>query len=187
MERPLNVLQTALPGVIVIETTPLSDHRGAFARLYCERELAAVIGDRRIVQINHSRTAAAGAMRGMHYQRPPHAEMKLVRCLKGRVWDVAVDLRAGSPTFLQWHAEELSPGNARMMVIPEGCAHGFQVLEADSELLYLHTAFHAPEAEGGVSCNDPHLGISWPLPVTDLSQRDSSHPPMTADFPGIVV
>jgi dTDP-4-dehydrorhamnose 3,5-epimerase len=187
VERPLNALQTALPGVIVIETTPLSDHRGAFSRLYCERELAAVIGDRRIVQINHSRTAAVGAVRGMHYQRPPHAEMKLVRCLKGRVWDVAVDLRAGSPTFLQWHAEELSPGNARMMVIPEGCAHGFQVLEADSELLYLHTAFYAPEAEVGVSCNEPHLGISWPLPVTDLSQRDSRHPPMTADFPGIVV
>lgn len=183
----MKILQTALPGVIVIETNTLSDHRGAFTRLYCERELAAVIGARRIVQINHSRTAATGAVRGMHYQRAPHAEMKLVRCLKGRIWDVAVDLRAGSPAFLQWHAEELSPVNSRMMVIPEGCAHGLQVLEADSELLYLHTAFYAPEAEGGVSCNEPRLGISWPLPVSDLSRRDSSHPPLAADFSGIVV
>lgn len=183
----MKILQTALPDVMVIETNTVSDHRGAFTRLYCERELAAVIGARRIVQINHSRTAATGAVRGMHYQRAPHAEMKLVRCLKGRIWDVAVDLRAGSPAFLQWHAEELSPVNSRMMVIPEGCAHGFQVLEADSELLYLHTAFYAPEAEGGVSCNEPRLGISWPLPVFDLSHRDSSHPPLAADFSGIVV
>jgi len=182
----MKILQTALPGVMIIETDILSDHRGAFTRFYCERELAAVIGDRRIVQINHSRTAVTGAVRGMHYQRPPQAEMKLVRCLKGRVWDVAVDLRADSPTFLQWHAEEFSPANVRMMVIPEGCAHGFQVLEAGSELLYLHTEFYAPEAEGGVSCNEPRLGITWPLPVTDLSRRDSSHPPLTADFSGIV-
>jgi dTDP-4-dehydrorhamnose 3,5-epimerase len=108
-----------------------------------------------------------------------------VRCFKGRVWDVAVDLRAGSPTFLQWHAEELSSENARMLVIPEGCAHGFQVLEPGSELLYLHTAFYSPEAEGGVSCNDPRLGITWPLPVADLSHRDSSLPLIAADYSGI--
>ncbi|MCR4298353.1 MAG: dTDP-4-dehydrorhamnose 3,5-epimerase [Gallionella sp.] len=183
----MNILQTALSGVVVIETVPYSDRRGSFSRYYCERELAVVIGDRRIVQINHSRTTAVGAVRGMHYQRHPRSEMKLVRCIRGRVWDVAVDLRVGSPTFLQWHAEELAPENARMLVIPEGCAHGFQVLESDSELLYLHTAFYAPEAEGGVSCNEPRIGISWPLPVTDLSLRDSSHPPLSAIFPGIVV
>jgi dTDP-4-dehydrorhamnose 3,5-epimerase len=183
----MNILQTVLPGVVVIESPPIADDRGAFARLYCERELADVIGKRRIVQINHSRTNNIGAVRGMHFQKPQHAEMKLVRCLKGRVWDVAVDLRAGSPTFLQWHAEELSSGNSRMMVIPEGCAHGFQVLEADSELLYLHTAFYSPESEGGVSCTDPHLGIAWPLPVTDFSRRDSNHAPITNDFLGIAV
>ena len=179
--------RTALAGVVVVETTPVTDHRGAIVRLYCEHELAPVIGARRIVQINHSRTVTAGAVRGMHYQRPPHAEMKLVRCLKGRVWDVAVDVRAGSPTFLQWHAVELAPDNALMLVIPEGCAHGFQVLEPESELLYLHTAFYAPEAEGGISCNDPRLGIPWPLPVADLSQRDASHLPIASDFPGIAV
>jgi dTDP-4-dehydrorhamnose 3,5-epimerase len=121
----------------------------------------------------------------MHYQHPPHAEMKLVRCVKGGVWDVAVDLRAGSPTFLQWHAEELTPQNARMLIVPEGCAHGFQALEPDSELLYLHTAFYTPEAEGGVAHDDPRLAISWPLPVVDLSTRDRAHPQIMPSFSGI--
>jgi dTDP-4-dehydrorhamnose 3,5-epimerase len=173
-----------LAGVIGIETPPVSDHRGSFARLFCERELADVLDERRIVQINHSRTQQVGAVRGMHYQRSPQAEMKFVRCLSGRVWDVAVDLRAGSPTFLRWHAQELSPGNARMLVIPEGCAHGFQALEAGSELLYLHTAFYAPELEGGVHCLDPRLGIEWPLAVLDLSPRDAHHAPIGPEFEG---
>jgi dTDP-4-dehydrorhamnose 3,5-epimerase len=181
----VKIAQTALPGVVVVETTPFADHRGAFARLYCERELAPVIDGRRIAQINHSRTTTPGAVRGLHFQYPPHAEMKLARCIRGRVWDVAVDLRAGSRTFLHWHGEELTPDNARMLVIPEGCAHGFQVLEPDSELLYLCTAFYAPEAEGGIYCNDPRLGIAWPLPVVGLSQRDSSFPPIAQDFSGI--
>lgn len=183
----MNIQQTALQGVLIIETTPCVDHRGAFTRLYCEHELAAVMGDRRIVQINHSRTRAVGAVRGMHFQHLPRAEMKLVRCLRGRVWDVAVDLRAGSSTLLQWHAVELSADNACMIVISPGYAHGFQVLEENSELLYLHTDFYTPEAEGGVSCMDPRLSITWPLPVVDLSRRDSSHPPIVADFAGFTV
>lgn len=183
----MNITLTALPGVVVVETTPLVDDRGAFARLYDGRELAPIIGERRIEQVNHSCTTTVGAVRGMHFQYPPYAEMKLVRCLRGRVWDVAVDLRAGSPTFLCWHAEELAPDNARMLVIPEGCAHGFQVLEPESELLYLHTAMYAPEAEGGVFCNDPRLGITWPLPVEGLSHRDRSFPPIALDFLGIAV
>lgn len=180
----MNTRPTAIAGVVVVETPPFTDARGAFARLFCENELGPVLGSRRIVQINHSRTHAVGAVRGLHYQRAPHAEMKLVRCLRGRVWDVAVDLRAGSSTFRQWHAEELTPGNARMLVVPEGCAHGFQVLEADSELLYLHTARYLPDAEGGVRWDDPDLGIAWPLPVTDLSERDTRHP-ATRNFPGL--
>ncbi|MEJ7745209.1 MAG: dTDP-4-dehydrorhamnose 3,5-epimerase, partial [Luteimonas sp.] len=166
-------------------TTTHLDTRGAFARMFCEHELAQVLGGRRVVQINHSRTHAVGAVRGLHYQRAPHAEMKLVRCLKGRVWDVAIDLRAGSPTFLQWHGEELTTDNARMLVIAEGCAHGFQVLEPDSELLYLHTATYAPDAEGGVRWDDPRLGIPWPLPVSELSERDRLVPSLTAEFSGI--
>ena len=185
MGKAVNTRPTRIPGLVVVETTPHIDNRGAFARLYCERELAGFIGSRRIVQINHSRTSAIGTVRGLHYQRPPHVEMKLVRCLKGGVWDVAVDLRHDSPTFLHWHAEELTPANSRMMVIPEGFAHGFQVIEPDSELLYLHTAFYEPEAEGGLRHDDPSLAINWPLAVTDLSARDASHPLIDFNFFGI--
>jgi dTDP-4-dehydrorhamnose 3,5-epimerase len=113
--------------------------------------------------------------------------MKMVRCLKGRVWDVVVDLRAGSRTFLQWHAQELSPQADCMLVIPQGCAHGFQVLEAESELLYLHTAFYEPAAEGAVRYDDPRLGITWPLPVTDLSERDKNHALLSNEFAGLHV
>lgn len=177
--------RTAIQGVSVVETTLFTDHRGVFSRLFCESDLAEVIGTRHIVQINHSTTKAIGAIRGLHYQFTPHAEMKLVRCIRGRVWDVAVDLRKGSSTFLQWHAEELAAENARMLVIPEGCAHGFQVLEPNSELMYLSTSLYTPEAEGGVAYDDPSFAISWPLPVTDLSVRDEQHPHLTATFIGI--
>jgi dTDP-4-dehydrorhamnose 3,5-epimerase len=181
----MNIHSTPLAGLVVVETTPHKDQRGVFTRLYCERELAELMGNRHILQINHSRTTQIGALRGLHFQYPPHAEMKLVRCLKGRVWDVAVDLRVNSSTFLRWHAEELTPENNRMMVIPEGFAHGFQVLEAESELLYLHTAFYIPTAEGGVRYDDPRLAIQWPLPISDLSARDANHPLLAPDFSGI--
>jgi len=181
----VNIAPTALPGVCVVQSMSLPDPRGSFLRLFCERELATVMGERHIVQINYSSTAVVGTVRGLHFQHPPRAEMKLVRCMKGRVLDVAVDLRAGSRTFLQWHGEELAPSSARMLVIPEGCAHGFQVLEANSELLYLHTAFHAPELEGGIRFDDPRLRISWPLPVTGLSDRDRLLPPLEHAFSGI--
>jgi dTDP-4-dehydrorhamnose 3,5-epimerase len=183
----MKLLPTAIEGVILAETNLSSDHRGAFSRLFCERELASVLGERRIVQINQSLTVAVGTVRGMHYQHPPHAEMKLVRCIKGRILDVVVDLRAESPTLLQWHAEELSSKNARMLIIPEGCAHGFQVLDSDSELLYLHTNYYTPEAEDGVLHNDSRLAISWSLPVTNLSERDQGYPIIPQDFGGIEV
>lgn len=182
----MKTLPTHIVGVIVADTTSNADQRGAFTRLFCQSELADVFGMRQILQINQSRTTQPGAVRGLHFQHSPHAEMKLVRCIRGRVWDVAVDLRAGSPTFLQWHADVLSADNARMMIIPEGCAHGFQVLEADSELLYLHTACYTPAAEGGLRHDDPRLGIRWPLPVTDISERDCGHPLIRANFPGLI-
>jgi dTDP-4-dehydrorhamnose 3,5-epimerase len=185
MGADVKILDTPIRDLMVIETTPSGDVRGVFSRLYCESELADLMGPRRIVQINHSRTHAIGAVRGLHFQYPPDAEMKLVRCLKGRVWDVAVDLRRNSPTFLQWHAEELTPENTRMMLIPEGFAHGFQVIELDSDLLYLHTALYKPSAEGGLRHDDPSLGITWPLAVTDLSERDASHPLIEEAFQGI--
>jgi len=181
----MNLVATPLAGLFVARTDARRDHRGEFARLFCERELQPAIGARRILQINRSLTRAVGAVRGLHFQRAPSAEMKLVRCVRGRVWDVALDLRERSPTFLRWHALELAADNADMLVIPEGFAHGFQVLEPDSELLYLHTAFYDPSAEGGVAPEDPAHGIRWPLPVTDLSARDLAHPPITESFRGI--
>ncbi len=179
------VSHTKIDGLVVAQQLPFEDNRGAFGRLFCERSLAEQLGAEHIVQINHSRTRAVGAVRGMHFQHPPHAEIKMVRCLKGRVWDVVLDLRANSPTFLQWHAEMLTPESANMLVIPKGCAHGFQVLEAESELLYLHTAFYEPASEGAVRFDDPLVNITWPLPVTDLSQRDTNHPLLTPDFAGL--
>jgi dTDP-4-dehydrorhamnose 3,5-epimerase len=181
----LTLQKTAIEGLFVAHTARRADARGSFGRLFCDRELADCLMGRRIVQINHSRTTRLGAVRGMHYQRAPHAEMKLVRCLRGAVWDVAVDLRKGSPSFLRWHAQELTPDNGAMFVIPEGFAHGFQVLEEESELLYLHTAHFSPESEGGVLCTDPRLQIPWPLPIQDLSVRDQNHPPLAPNFAGL--
>lgn len=183
----MNIRKIAIAGAAIVEVQPYTDHRGAFSRLFCEAALADVIGDRHLVQINHSRTRTVGAVRGMHFQHPPHAEMKLVRCIRGRVWDVLVDLRAGSTTFMQWHAEELNPGSSSMLVIPEGCAHGFQVLEPDSELLYLHTAFYTPASEGALRFDDPRMAIKWPLQVTDISERDRAHALLTDDFVGLDV
>jgi dTDP-4-dehydrorhamnose 3,5-epimerase len=175
-----------LPGLFVIETAAFEDHRGSFARLFCAEELAE-LGMGQIVQINHSLTRAQGAVRGLHFQRPPKAEAKMVRCLKGRVLDVAVDLRAGSPTFLKWHAVELSAGNRQAFFLPRGFAHGFQALEADCELLYLHDEAYSPEHEGGLRHDDPALAIPWPLPVADLSARDAAHPLLSAEFAPLVI
>ena len=183
----MNLVETIVPGAWAIESTAFQDNRGAFSRLFCSRELHGVIGSRTIVQINHSVTHGIGAVRGLHYQNAPHAEMKIVRCLKGRVFDVAVDLRKASPTFLKWASVELTPGHRLSFVIPEGCAHGFQVLEEGSELLYLHTAFYAPDVEAAVRFDDPRIGVNWPLAPTDLSARDLSHPYLKEDFKGIVL
>ena len=181
----MKLSETPISGLMIAKTDVFSDHRGAFARLFCAQDLNEVIGDRHIVQANHSRTSTVGAVRGLHYQKSPHAEMKLVRCLRGRVWDVALDLRQGSSTFLHWHAEELSANTMQMLVIPEGFAHGFQVLEPDSELLYMHTEFYTPAVEGGVRHDDPRLAIDWPLAVTALSERDRNHASLTDAFTGI--
>jgi dTDP-4-dehydrorhamnose 3,5-epimerase len=181
----VKIIDTPIADLFVVETNSLIDDRGAFGRFFCDKELAPIIGNRNIVQINHSRTSAVGTIRGMHFQYPPHAEMKLVRCLKGKVWDVAVDLRPTSHNFKQWYAQELSANNAFMMVIPEGFAHGFQVLEAESELLYLHTALYNKESESGLRYDDPFIDIYWPLKLTEISKRDSSIAFIDTTFNGI--
>jgi dTDP-4-dehydrorhamnose 3,5-epimerase len=181
----MKLIETHIPGVWVVESMVFQDHRGAFSRLYCSKELRKVVGSRTIVQINQSKTCNVGAVRGLHYQNPPHAEMKIVRCLKGRVFDVAVDVRRGSPSFLRWVSVELTPDSGFAFMIPEGCAHGFQVLEENSELLYLHTASYAPGSEGAVRFDDPRIGIEWPMEGKDLSARDRGHPYLTNAFKGI--
>lgn len=167
---------TPIAGLIAIERLPLGDARGYLERLFCADDLAPAGWTTAIAQINHTFTADPGTVRGLHYQRAPHAEMKLVGCLQGAVWDVAVDLRPGSPTYLQWHAEELSAHNHRTLLIPPGCAHGFQTLSADVQMLYCHSHAYAPHSEGGLHYQDPRLAIAWPLPVHGLSPRDASHP-----------
>ena len=184
----MNIVPTALRGVMIAETVVRCDDRGSFARLFCSSELAPALGARQVMQINFSQTRQSGAVRGLHFQHRPRTETKLVRCLKGKVWDVAVDLRARSPTFLQWHAEELTQDNFRMMIVPEGCAHGYQTLAPECELLYLHTEAYSPEHEHGVAWNDPRLRISWPLPLPQtggLSDRDRGLPMLAPDFPGV--
>lgn len=181
-----SVMQTPISGLKLIERKSLSDQRGFFERLFCIRELESMMNDRSIVQINHTFTAKRGVVRGLHFQHPPHAEMKIVTCLQGEIFDVAVDLREGS-SFLQWHAELLSAGNFRTLVIPEGFAHGFQALTDDCELIYLHTARYDPKEEGGLSPLDPRLAIEWPLAISELSDRDKSHPMIDESFKGLVV
>lgn len=171
------IIQPApLSGVMIIQAEPIADQRGSFARLFCAGELAVAGWTKPIIQINHTMTARQGTVRGMHFQHPPHAEMKLVSCLRGKVFDVAVDIRPDSPTYLRWHAEELSADNHKALLIPEGFAHGFQALTDNVELLYCHSAPYAPEAEGGLNALDPKLDIAWPLEISVMSERDKRHP-----------
>ena len=174
---------TGIEGLLVAQSPVHGDARGAFTRLFCEHSLQSVLGNRHIVQINHSRTTIVGTVRGLHFQRSPAAEAKLVHCLQGAVWDVVVDLRPGSPTHLQWHAELLSADNGCALLIPPGCAHGFQTQEDDVHMLYVHSAAHAPAHEGGLHPLDARLAIAWPLPVQNLSVRDQAHPPLPATGP----
>lgn len=178
---------TPLPGLQCVERHCIEDHRGFLSRLYCADEFAAAGCVLSIAQINQTLTRRSGAVRGMHYQLPPFAELKLVTCIRGSVFDVAIDVRAGSPTFLCWHGEVLSPENGRALIIPQGFAHGFQALDADCELLYLHSAPHRPEAERALNACDPRLSLDWPLPITEMSDKDRGHAMLNQDFTGIVL
>lgn len=181
----LTIADLSIPGLKLIERQRLGDARGFLSRLFCADELAFAGWHKPIAQINHTRTALSGSIRGMHYQTPPHAEMKLVSCIRGEVWDVAVDLRANSSTFLQWHAQTLSAANGHAMLIPEGFAHGFQTIADDVEMLYLHSVAYAPAAEAALRFDDPRLGITWPLAVKEISARDQSHALLSPTFNGI--
>lgn len=182
----ITVTHTGIAGVAVLESTRRSDERGSFMRMFCNQTLReAGLGDFAAVQINHSVTVQRGTLRGLHYQNEFAPEGKIVRCLKGHILDVAVDLRAGSPTYLQHVAVELSADNNRALYIAPGCAHGFQSLSDDCEMVYLHSAAYTPAHEAGIRYNDLALAIHWPLPVTVLSERDASLPVISKEFRGV--
>lgn len=175
----------SIDGAYLIELEPRLDERGAFTRIVCLRELGLIGHTKGFVQVNVSLTRAAGAVRGLHFQHPPKTETKLVTCIEGSVFDVILDLRRGSSTFLCWHGEELTESNSKVVYVPDGVAHGFQTLEQDSRLLYFHTEYYDPEHEDGVPYNDAKVQIQWPLPITDISKRDRSHKPLPDDYRGI--
>lgn len=183
----LSIADLPLAGLKRIGRQRLGDARGFLSRLFCAEELGAAGWNEPIVQINYTFTATRGAVRGMHFQRPPYAEMKLVSCLHGEVWDVAVDIRARSKTFLHWHAERLSADNGYALLIPQGFAHGFQALTDAAELLYCHSAAYSAAAEGAINPKDPMLAIPWPLQIAELSPRDSEHPMLNEEFTGVAL
>ena len=168
--------ETELPGVYSIELEPFVDARGSFSRFWCRREFEAQGLDIGIAQINTSYNVKAGTVRGLHYQHDPHAEAKVVACTSGRVFDVAVDVRPDSPTYLEWFGAELSVESNRLLYIPKGFAHGYQALENDTRLLYVISEFYAPDAEDGFRYDDPAIGITWPHEVTTISDKDLAWP-----------
>lgn len=179
--------QTPLTGLISVQRKAIEDHRGFLSRLYCADEFGYAGIGKPIVQINHTLTRERGAVRGLHFQYPPFMESKLVSCIKGEIFDVAVDLRHDSATFLQWHGEILSVKNRKSLFIPEGFAHGFQTLTEDCELLYLHSAPYRPEVEDALNVTDPTLDISWLLPIAHLSERDRTRLFIDDLFSGVVL
>jgi dTDP-4-dehydrorhamnose 3,5-epimerase len=179
------LLDTPIEALKIVERSRLLDDRGFLCRMFCSDELQAAGWRRPIAQINQTLTRVAGAVRGMHFQYPPHAEMKLVNCIRGEVWDVAVDLRERSSTFLKWFGVELSAENGRALLIPEGFAHGFQALAPDSELIYFHSAAYHSASEGALHIHEPRVAIQWPRPITELSARDQAHPMLSASFQGL--
>lgn len=182
-----SIYETPISGLKVIERELIGDSRGFLARIFCLDELKSAGWLGSISQVNQTVTKKRGTVRGMHYQQPPYSEIKLVSCIQGEVWDVALDLRKNSPTFLRWHAEKLSAQNCRALLIPQGFAHGFQTLSDDCELIYMHSQPYVQGAESGIHPNDPAINISWPLDFFQISARDSGHPMLNDQFIGIEI
>jgi dTDP-4-dehydrorhamnose 3,5-epimerase len=187
VELILNFIPTILPGAYVLEQTALRDDRGYFAREFCGREFGEWGLCTRFVQTNHSLSVRRGTIRGLHYQLPPSAEVKLFRCARGAVQDVMVDLRRGSPTFLRWHSEVLSEDNWKLVYVPAGFAHGCQALEDGSAITYQSSAYYSPAHERGVRYNDPLLGIKWQVSEVIVSPKDLAWPSLDAAFTGVAL
>jgi dTDP-4-dehydrorhamnose 3,5-epimerase len=176
---------TGLAGSFLIDIFPVEDERGWFVRTFCKNEFEEIGHKKEWMQINHSFTYDAGTIRGMHFQRPPFSEIKLIRCIAGKIFDVIIDIRKNSSTFLKWFGIELSAENKKMIYIPEGFAHGFQTLTNDCQLIYNHSEYYKPGVEGGIKYDDAGIGIEWPLPAKNVSVRDSHHPLLDKNFEGI--
>lgn len=172
----MQFFSTTLPGVLEVRIERHCDERGFFARTWCQKEFEEHSLNPRLVQCNVSFNRRRGTLRGMHFQASPHAEAKLVRCTRGSVYDVVLDLRAGSPTYKQWVGVALTAENRNMMYVPEGCAHGFITLEDETEVLYQMSEFYDPPSARGVRWNDPAFGIKWPIETAVISERDASYP-----------
>ena len=168
--------ETSLKGVYTIDLEPIGDSRGYFSRFWCRKEFDDQGLGFEIAQINSSYNATAGTVRGFHYQQDPHSEAKVVSCTSGRIYDVAVDARPDSPTYLDWFGIELSANDNRQLFIPPGFAHGYQALVDDSQLLYVVSEFYAPDSESGLRYDDPAIGVSWPHQVTSVSDKDANWP-----------
>ena len=179
--------ETKLAGSYVVDIVAAADERGWFARTFDKDEFKKIGFSAEWVQLNHSFTNKGGTLRGMHYQLPPFAEIKLLRCIAGAIFDVIIDLRKNSATFLQWFGTELSAENKKMIYIPEGFAHGFQTLTDNCELIYHHSQFYKPGFEGGIKYDDPMINIQWPNAVTNISKRDEQHPYLAKNFEGIKI
>jgi dTDP-4-dehydrorhamnose 3,5-epimerase len=175
--------ETPLNGAYTVDLERRGDDRGFFARAFCQKEFAEQGLETNFVQMNNSLSTKAGVLRGLHFQRPPSAEVKLVRCVSGALFDFIVDLRPDSPSFKQWYGAELTAANRRMMYVPRGFAHAFVTLTDDTEALYLVSAFYDPASEGGMRYDDPEIGISLPIAISEMSEKDRSWPDFTAqDF-----
>ena len=177
--------ETSLKGSYTIELQPKGDERGWFVRTYCKNEFSQIGHTKEWLQLNHSFTQQKGTVRGMHYQLPPFDEIKLVRCISGAVYDVIIDVRKDSPTFLKNFGVELSAINKKMIYIPAGFAHGFQTLTDDCELIYHHSQIYTPGSEAAIKFDEPLVNIEWPLQVNNVSARDNSHPLLDANFKGL--
>jgi dTDP-4-dehydrorhamnose 3,5-epimerase len=183
----MKFIPTPLPDAYVVELDPIRDDRGLFARTFCKEDFRQIGHTKEFVQFNHSINHKKGTLRGMHFQLPPFSEVKLIRCIAGKVYDVIIDLRYDSASFLKWYGTELSKENMRMMYVPEGFAHGFLTLTDDAELLYHHTSYYAPAAEGGLRYNDPLIKIQWPGSVEVISAKDTTYPLLENNFTGLIV
>lgn len=183
--KRFTIESTPIDGLKLARINKILDERGFFERLFCLHELNQVVGKKKIVQINRSFTLNKGSLRGMHFQMKPKQELKIISCIRGCVFDVAVDLRKSSPTFLKWHSQILDAGSSTSFIIPEGFAHGFQTLTNDCEMLYFHTCEYAPELEQSINPFDPLLNITWPVEVTDISKKDLTRPMLNGDYKGI--